>query len=139
LPWRASSWPIASTSSPSSRSGTKLRYGYEIRKASDYFSDIGTPKVTREMVQLAEHILASKAAKFDPSRFEDRYEAALKALVKRKAAGKTIEAAQPPTRKSNVVNLMAALKRSLKSGKAERPRRRRTKARPKKAARRRAA
>jgi DNA end-binding protein Ku len=96
--------------------GTTLHYPYEIREASDYFRDIATPRVTRDMVKLAEHILATKEGKFDPFRFEDEYETALKALVKRKAAGKTIEPVEQPAGDDNVIDLMDALKRSLNSG-----------------------
>ena len=74
------------------------------------------------MVELASHILDTKAAHFDPSKFKDEYENALKALVRRKASGKTIKAAEPEERPSNVVNLMDALKASLK-GKAAAKRR----------------
>lgn len=93
---------------------TTLRYPYEIRDASDYFREAGSPRATREMVALAEHILATKEARFDPSRFKDRYETALKALVRRKAAGKAIEPAKEPTSRDNVIDLMDALKQSLK-------------------------
>jgi DNA end-binding protein Ku len=94
--------------------GTTLRYPYELRDADDYFDDIKTPKVTMDMIELAGHILDSKAAHFDPSKFRDDYEAALKALVRRKAAGKPIKAAEREEKPSNVVNLMDALKQSLK-------------------------
>lgn len=69
------------------------------------------------MVELAGHILDSKAAHFDPSKFKDEYETALKALVRRKAAGKPIKAAAREEKPSNVVNLMDALKQSLKDRK----------------------
>jgi DNA end-binding protein Ku len=95
--------------------GTTLRYPYEVRNASEYFRDVGTAHVTRDMVKLAEHILATKAGEFDPSGFKDAYETALKALVKRKAAGKAIEPLQQPAREGNVIDLMDALKRSLNS------------------------
>ncbi len=62
---------------------------------------------------MARHILDMKSAKFDPRKFKDKYETALRALVKRKAAGKTIEAPEPEERESNVINLMDALKQSL--------------------------
>jgi DNA end-binding protein Ku len=94
--------------------GTTLRYPYELRDEADYFDDIKTPKITKYMVELAGHILDSKAAHFDPSKFKDDYENALKALVRRKAAGKTIEIPEPEERPSNVVSLMDALKQSLK-------------------------
>ncbi|QOZ37824.1 Ku protein [Bradyrhizobium sp. CCBAU 53421] len=97
--------------------GTTLRYPYEVRDADDYFDDIKTPKVTKDMIELAGHILDSKAAHFDPSKFKDEYETALKALVRRKAAGKPIKAAAREEKPSNVVNLMDALKQSLKDRK----------------------
>jgi DNA end-binding protein Ku len=70
------------------------------------------------MIELASHILDQKAAHFDPSEFKDQYENALKTLVRRKAAGKPVNAAEPEERPSNVVNLMDALKQSLKGGKS---------------------
>lgn len=97
--------------------GTTLRYPYEVRDADDYFDDIKSPKVTKDMIELAGHILDSKAAHFDPSKFKDEYEAALKALVRRKAAGKPIKAAEREEKQSNVVSLMDALKQSLKDRK----------------------
>ena len=93
---------------------TTLRYDYEVRDEEDFFSDIKTPKVSKDMVELASHILESKAAHFDPKRFEDQYENALKALVKKKAAGKTIKAPEKVEKADNVIDLMAALKQSLK-------------------------
>ncbi|MGY4473200.1 non-homologous end joining protein Ku [Bradyrhizobium sp. USDA 3364] len=98
--------------------GTTLRYPYEVRDADDYFDDIKSPKVTKDMIELAGHILDSKAAHFDPSTFKDEYETALKALVRRKAAGKPIKAAEREEKPSNVVSLMDALQQSLKGGKS---------------------
>jgi DNA end-binding protein Ku len=100
--------------------GTTLRYPYELRDESDYFDDIKSPKISKDMVELAGHILDTKAAHFDPSKFKDEYENALKALVRRKAAGKPIKAAEPDQRSNNVVSLMDALKQSLKSRPAAR-------------------
>jgi Ku protein len=97
--------------------GTTLRYPYELRDEADYFDDIKSPKISRDMVELASHILDSKAAHFNPKQFKDEYETALKALVKRKAAGKPIQAVEREERPGNVVSLMDALKQSLKSGK----------------------
>jgi DNA end-binding protein Ku len=94
--------------------GTTLRYPYELRDADDYFDSIKTPKITKDMIELAGHILDSKAAHFDPSKFKDEYEDALKKLVRRKAAGKPVKVAEPEERPSNVINLMDALKQSLK-------------------------
>jgi DNA end-binding protein Ku len=97
--------------------GTTLRYPYELRDAEEYFDDIKNPKISKDMIELATHILDSKAAHFNPSKFKDEYEDALKKLVKRKAAGKPIRAAEPQEKPSNVISLMDALKQSLK-GKA---------------------
>src|SRR3954454_3815294 len=94
--------------------GTTLRYPYELRDEDDYFDDIKSPKITKDMVELASHILQTKAAHFDPSKFKDEYEDALKALVRRKASGKPIKAAEPEEKPDNVINLMDALKASLK-------------------------
>ena len=97
---------------------TALRYKDEVRDEKDYFDDIENVKVSADMLKLAAHILDTKKGKFDPKKFEDRYETALKDLIKAKKAGK-----EPPTvaepKPSNVVNLMDALKRSAK-GETER-------------------
>jgi DNA end-binding protein Ku len=97
--------------------GITLRYPYEVRDEHDYFDDIKTPKVSQDMIELASHILDSKAAHFDPSKFKDEYETALKTLVKRKAAGRPVKIAEREEKPDNVVSLMDALKQSLK-GKA---------------------
>ena len=97
--------------------GTTLRYPYELRDEDDYFDDIKNPKISKDMIELASHILDSKAAHFDPSKFKDEYENALKTLVKRKAAGKPVKAVEREEKPDNVINLMDALRQSLK-GKA---------------------
>ncbi|MDE2469908.1 MAG: Ku protein [Bradyrhizobium sp.] len=94
--------------------GTTLRYPYELRDEDDYFDDIKNPKISKDMIELAGHILKTKAAHFDPSKFKDEYEDALKALVRRKASGKPIKPAEPEEKPDNVVSLMDALKQSLK-------------------------
>jgi DNA end-binding protein Ku len=93
--------------------GTTLRYPYELRDEDDYFDEIPSPRVSKDMVDLAAHLLDTKASKFDPDKFKDKYENALKALVKRKAAGKTIEVPEAKEEESNVIDLMDALKQSL--------------------------
>src|SRR4051794_5460149 len=94
--------------------GTTLRYPYELRDEDEYFDDIKNPKISKDMVELASHILDSKAEHFDPSKFKDEYETALKALVKRKAAGKPVKVADREEKSDNVINLMDALRQSLK-------------------------
>jgi DNA end-binding protein Ku len=94
--------------------GTTLRYPYEVRDEAAYFDDIPSPRISKDMVELAGYILKTKAAHFDPSKFKDEYEDALKTLVRRKAAGKPVKTAEPAQKPDNVVNLMDALKQSLK-------------------------
>ena len=104
---------------------TTLRYAYEVRDAKPYFEDIPPIKLPAEMIELAEHILETKAGHFDPSEFEDRYETAVVEMLKQKQAGMPPrkEATVPPP--STVVNLMDALRRSVQ---AERPAERKGKA-----------
>jgi DNA end-binding protein Ku len=94
--------------------GTLLRYPYEVRDAEEYFDDIPDMKIPKEMLDLAKHIVATKAGHFKPDKFEDRYEKALVDLIQKKAKGQKIEV---PVRakESNVVDLMDALKRSIKA------------------------
>jgi DNA end-binding protein Ku len=98
--------------------GTTLRYDYEVRDEAEVFKGIASPRVPKDMIALAGHILDSKAGHFDAAAFKDEYELALRKLVKRKASGKPIEAAQQREEPSNVVDLMQALKNSLKGRKA---------------------
>jgi DNA end-binding protein Ku len=95
--------------------GVTLRYPYEVRKEADYFEDISDEKIPKDMLELAGHIVESKAGHFDPEDFEDQYESALKDLIKQKQAGKPIERPREP-KQSNVVNLMDALRQSLTAG-----------------------
>ena len=92
---------------------TTLRYDYEVRDEAEFFKGIPSPRVPKDMVELAGDILDRKAGHFDAAKFKDEYELALRKLVKRKAAGKTIERPEQTERPSNVVNLMDALKQSL--------------------------
>src|ERR1700689_3191918 len=96
---------------------TTLRYPYEVRDEGEYFDDIKNPKISKDMIELAGHILDSKAAHFDPSKFKDEYENALKTLVRRKAAGKPVKVEERAEKAGNVINLMDALKQSLKGNK----------------------
>ena len=89
-----------------------LRYPYEVRDAADYFDDIQDVKITKDMLDLAKHIVESKSGHFTPAKFEDHYEAALTELINKKVSGTPIKAPARP-RGDNVVDLMDALKRSL--------------------------
>ena len=94
--------------------GTILRYANEVRDEANYFDDIPQVKVSKDMLDLAKHILETKKAEFDPSKFEDRYETALKELIAAKRAGRKPRPAPSP-QPSNVVSLMDALRRSVQA------------------------
>jgi DNA end-binding protein Ku len=100
--------------------GTLLRYPYEVRSENEYFDDIQDVKVTKDMLDLAKHIVEKKSGSFEPDRFEDRYEAALVDLINQKRNGLPTAKAAPKS-SGNVINLMDALKRSLTSEKQSTP------------------
>ena len=93
--------------------GLLLRYPYEVRDASEYFDDIQDVKITKDMLDLAKHIVEQKSGEFDPDKFEDHYEAALVELINRKRGGERIIDTARPRETGNVISLMDALKRSL--------------------------
>jgi DNA end-binding protein Ku len=93
---------------------TALRYKNEVRDAKPYFEDVENVRVPADMLKLATHILETKKAHFDPSQFEDRYEDALRDLIKAKRGGKPLPEPAAP-RPSNVINLMDALRRSVEA------------------------
>jgi DNA end-binding protein Ku len=92
--------------------GTLLRYPYEVRSEAEYFDEIQDVKVTKDMLDLARHIVNQKAGRFDPEKFEDHYETALVDLINKKRAGKPITPKERPA-STNVVDLMEALRRSV--------------------------
>ncbi len=67
--------------------GTLLRYPYEVRDPKEYFDDIQDVKVTKDMLDLARHIVEQKAGHFEPDKFEDQYETALIGFINQKRAG----------------------------------------------------
>jgi DNA end-binding protein Ku len=105
-----------------------LRYADEVHKAQSYFREIGTEQPDADLLDMASMLIERKTGKFDPGEFHNRYVDALHELIqeKQRAKGEKIiqdpDADAPPPRGSNVVDLMAALKRSLnnadESGKA---------------------
>lgn len=95
--------------------GITLRYPYEVRDETPYFGEIPEMKIPGEMLKLAEHILDSKAAEFEPSAFEDTYEAALVEMLRQKQAGVAIKTDAPVPQPANVISLMDALKRSVEA------------------------
>jgi DNA end-binding protein Ku len=96
---------------------TTLNFDYEVRSASEAFADVPELSIKGEMLDLAQHIIGTKRGKFDPAEFRDRYEAALADLVKAKIEGRPIERPKVEPR-SNVIDLMEALRQSAKGADA---------------------
>ena len=97
--------------------GVTLRYPYEIRKEDDYFSDIPDEKIPNDMLELATHIVDSKTGDFEPAKFADQYEDAVRELLKKKQEGVKIEV--PHEREpAKVINLMDALRKSVEAERA---------------------
>jgi DNA end-binding protein Ku len=98
-----------------------LRYGEEVRAAEAYFEDISEKPADAEQLDLAKQLIKQKSAKFDPGKFKDHYDAALRELIKAKLgdkrAQKTIEEKRPT---AQVIDLMEALKKSLRGDSAAR-------------------
>jgi DNA end-binding protein Ku len=92
--------------------GTLLRYPYEVRDPAEYFDEIQDVKVTKDMLDLARHIVEQKSGSFEPGKFEDQYETALVDLINQKRSGKPITPKERP-RGENVVDLMDALRKSV--------------------------
>ena len=95
--------------------GLLLRYPYEVRNSAEYFDEIQDVKITKDMLDLAKHIVDQKTGHFDPSKFEDRYEVALTEILEQKQKGLPIAKQKRPTG-GNVVDLMEALRQSIKGG-----------------------
>jgi len=92
---------------------TTLRYAYEVRDQTSYFEDIPELKLPAEMKELAAHIVDSKAAHFEPSTFEDRYETALVELLRSKQTGRAVAPPSEEPAPQRVINLMDALRASI--------------------------
>ncbi len=101
-----------------------LRYAGEVRSPNPFFGDLPSLKLDKEMVALARELIAKKAAPFEPAKFHDSYADAMRALIAEKAKGKRIvskpAAAEP---QGKVVDLLDALRKSLKTGSGEAPKR----------------
>ncbi len=91
-----------------------MRYEEELRKAADYYKDSASPAVDEKQLSLAKQLIEHYRAPFDPDKFKDDYEAAVKALVKAKLEHKPLPKGPPEPKRGKVINIMDALKQSLK-------------------------
>jgi DNA end-binding protein Ku len=98
-----------------------MHYEDEIKKADNFFSEISAKSADKDLLDVATALIEKKTEKFDPKLFTDHYQAALRELIQRKlkSKGRRIEVEEEAPRKEtgNVIDLMAALKKSLESGK----------------------
>ena len=95
--------------------GTTLRYPYEVRDAQDVFADIKPIKIDKDMLALAKDLIESKAGEFQPAEMQDQYETALTELLKQKQKGFMPKPVRGDSgARPNVINLMDALRRSVK-------------------------
>ena len=101
-----------------------LRYAGEVRSPNPYFGDLPSLKLDKEMVALARELISKTAAPFEPGRFHDTYAEAMRALIDEKAKGKRIVAKPSPAApEGKVVDLLDALRKSLKTQGADAPKR----------------
>lgn len=100
--------------------GMTLRYPYEVRSEKTYFDDIPDERIPKDMLELASHIVETKRGKFEPKKFEDHYEDALKDLLSKKKKGEKIEPLKEAPA-SNVIDLMEALRQSVGAGRHRKP------------------
>jgi DNA end-binding protein Ku len=97
-----------------------LRNQHEVRDPDEIFGEIAHVKADPKMVEIAARIIEQQEGPFDPSQFKDRYEDALRALIKEKEKGETVTAPEQP-KEAEVIDLMEALRRSLGQGGERRP------------------
>jgi DNA end-binding protein Ku len=97
-----------------------LNYQYEVRPAEDAFDDLPDIELKDEMLELAGHIIGTKKGKFDPAKFDDRYEAALAELVTAKIEGREIRK-RPEPKETKSSDLLEALRLSAGGGKPPAP------------------
>jgi len=90
-----------------------LRMGDEVVQPKNAFADIPNLKPDKQMIEIARKIIEQQEGAFEPKKFEDRYENALRDLIRRKEKGEKLVTAEP-VEEDNVIDLMAALKKSLK-------------------------
>lgn len=96
-----------------------LRYNYEVRKAGQYFDDIKDVKIDKDQLELAEKLIQSKTADFKPEQFKDRYQQGLQEIINAKLEHRKPALGKEVKTHGNVVNIMDALRKSLKQTGAE--------------------
>jgi DNA end-binding protein Ku len=101
--------------------GSTLRFSHEVRGPEDYFSEIPQMKLPVEMMKLAQHIIRTKVAEFDPSMLEDHYRRAILGILRKKQVKRPADRPAAKPSRENVVNLMEALRRSVAADPPRKP------------------
>jgi DNA end-binding protein Ku len=95
-----------------------LNYADEVKKTSTAFKDVPDDKPDADMIELAEELIKKKSKKFDPAAFHDKYEEALREIIDAKEHHRQVKQIEEPQQGAKVINLMDALRRSVKGGSA---------------------
>jgi DNA end-binding protein Ku len=95
-----------------------MRYAEELRKPASYFADIKKTAIEADQLSLAKELIKRKTAKFDPEKFTDQYEAAVRELVEAKIQNLPLPQEEPVRKGAKVINLMDALRKSVQGDKA---------------------
>ena len=98
-----------------------MRYAEELRNPAGYFAEIKAVAVEEDQLALAEELIKRKSGKFDPEKFKDEYEVALRALVEAKVQHAPVQSEEPAPRSAKVINLMDALRKSVERDEAAPP------------------
>jgi DNA end-binding protein Ku len=93
-----------------------LRYSDTVKRASTAFKDVPDEKPEADMIELAEELIGKKSKKFDPAAFHDKYEEALREIIDAKEHHRQVKQIEEPQQGAKVINLMDALRRSVKGG-----------------------
>ena len=103
-----------------------MRYAEELRNPADYFDDIKKVTVDEDQLSLAKELIKRKTAKFNPEKFKDEYEAALRKMVKGKVQHAPIPQDEPVGKSAKVINLMDALRKSVQRDPSPAPKKKAT-------------
>ena len=103
-----------------------MRYAEELRNPADYFDDIKKVTVDEDQLSLAKELIKRKTAKFNPEKFKDEYEAALRKMVKGKVQHAPIPQDEPVRKSAKVINLMDALRKSVQRDPSPAPKKKAT-------------
>ena len=101
-----------------------LRFSDEVRRAAPFFADIGDDKPNPELLELAQDLIGRKTQKFDAGKFHDHYTESLRQLIDAKAKNITQvdeQVSDEPGERGNVIDLVAALRQSVRQNQPEKP------------------